>query len=55
MVNDIVSVLEIEQRELIREPVDLTQLTLAALAHFRASAENAGLVLTGEIAPDLPP
>jgi len=55
LVNDIIGVLEIEQRELIRAPVDLAPLVRAGLAEFRAAAENAGLVLTTEIVPELPP
>jgi signal transduction histidine kinase len=55
LVNDIIGVLETEQRELIRAPVDLAPLVRAGLAEFRAAAENAGLVLATEIVPELPP
>jgi signal transduction histidine kinase/response regulator of citrate/malate metabolism len=54
MVNDIINVLEVEQRELMREPIDLDALVRACLAEFRAAAERADLVLIPEIAPGLP-
>ena len=54
LVNDIVSVLEIEQRELVRERIDLESLARACLAEFRPAAEKADLVLSPEIAAGLP-
>ncbi len=55
MVNDIITVLEIEQRELVRAPTEVESLVRACLAEFRAAAEKADLVLTAEIVSGLPP
>jgi|GEM_PF-2142237 len=55
MVNDIVNILEIEQHELIREPVDLEALARACLAEFRAAAEKADVVPSLKVAPGAPP
>jgi signal transduction histidine kinase len=54
LVDNITSVLEIEQRELVLEPIDLTQLVRKVLADYGATAENADVVLSAETEPDLP-
>ncbi len=54
LVNDIVTVLAIEQRELIREPFDLVMLVRSVLTGFRPAAEQADLVLSAEIPLHLP-
>ena len=54
MVNDIVGALEVEHRELIRQPLDLSQLVRTALTDLRVAAEKADLVLSAEIVPELP-
>jgi len=55
LVDDIVSVLEHEGRELKREPVDLTQLVSTSLTDFQATAQKGGLALSAETAPNLLP
>ena len=55
LVDDIVAVLTIEAQELKREPLSLAQLVRTSLADFQAVAEKAGLILSAEIAPGLPP
>jgi signal transduction histidine kinase len=54
LVNDIITVLEIEQRELVREPFDMVMLVRSVLTGFRPAAEQADLVLSAEIPPHLP-
>ena len=54
MVGDIISVLEIEQREIVRAPVNLAQLVRMSLIELRATAEQSDLVLSAEIEPGLP-
>ena len=54
MVNDIISVLEIEQHELRREPLDLGSLVRACVAEFWNAAEKADLVLSTDVAHGLP-
>jgi len=54
LVDDIMSILEVEQRELKREPVELILLVRTSLADFRPAADQAGLTLHAEIAPDMP-
>lgn len=46
------AILEAEGRELRREPVDLAQLSRAALADFQVTAAKSELSLTAEIIPD---
>jgi len=55
LVEDIVAVLTIEAQELKRESLSLAQLVRTSLADFRAVAEKAGLTLSAEIAPGVPP
>lgn len=54
LVNDIISALEIERRELVREPIDLETMVRTCLTEFRAAAEKAEVILGPEIAPGLP-
>ena len=55
LVNDIVNILEIDRRKLVREPTDLAWVVRASLADLQAVAEQAEIVLSAEITPDLPP
>ncbi len=54
LVDDIMSILEVERRELTQESVDLAQLIRTSLADFQPAAQRAGLTLSADIAPDLP-
>lgn len=54
LVDDIMSILEVERRELKQESVDLAQLIRTSLADFQPAAQRAGLTLSADIAPDLP-
>jgi signal transduction histidine kinase len=54
LVDDIMSILEVERRELKQEPVDLAQLIRTSLADFQPAAQKASLTLSADIAPDLP-
>jgi PAS domain S-box-containing protein len=54
LVDDIVGILEVERRESKHEPVDLMLLVQTLLADFRPAADQAGLALHAEIAPDVP-
>jgi len=54
LVDNITSTLETEQRELVREPIDLARLVRMVLADYQATAESADLVLSAETEPDLP-
>jgi signal transduction histidine kinase len=55
MVDDVVSILEMESRELKREPIDMAQLVSLSVADFQATAQKGGLALVAEIAPGLQP
>ena len=54
LVEDIMGILEVEQRELTLEVVDLAALVRTAVADFEPAAQKAGLALRAEIAPNLP-
>jgi signal transduction histidine kinase len=54
LVDDITAILELEARDLQREPVDLASLVHGVLDHFRVIAEQQGLTLRADVAPDLP-
>jgi len=54
LVDDIVGVLEVEQRILKREPVDLVALVRMVMADFASAAKQSGLTLSAEIAPNVP-
>jgi signal transduction histidine kinase len=55
MVTDLTAILAAQTRAPQKEPVYPTELVNALLADFEISAAEAGLTLTAEIAPDLPP
>jgi len=55
LVEDITLILGAEARPLERVPVALDELARAAVEDFRVAAEESGLALEAEIAPDLPP
>jgi len=54
LVDDLTAILETDAQKSKREPVDLAALAHGMLADFRAAAEQAGLTLKAQIAPDLP-
>ncbi len=54
LIDDINAILEVETRELQWEMVDLAELFRPQLADFSASAEQGGLALEFQLAPDLP-
>jgi signal transduction histidine kinase len=55
LVEDITLILGAEARPLAREPVALDELTRAAVDDFRVAADQAGLTVNSEIAPDVAP
>ncbi|HET7375886.1 MAG TPA: HAMP domain-containing sensor histidine kinase, partial [Anaerolineae bacterium] len=55
LVDQILRLLEIENREPSHEPVDLGQLVRAEIGDFEVSARQADLTLAVDIQPDLPP
>jgi PAS domain S-box-containing protein len=55
LVDDIVSILATERRELKRGPVDLAQIACTSITDFQTAARNALITLTAQVEPDLPP
>ena len=55
LVEEVISVLEIENRSLKEESIDLGRLVKSLLADFQTAAQTSGLTLGADIAPDLPP
>lgn len=55
MVDDLIAILEAEERALKMEDFDLGGLIKTLLGEFEISAQNAGIVLTSHIANGLPP
>jgi signal transduction histidine kinase len=54
MVNDLIAILTVEAHELSKEPVDLVGMIHAMVSDFRAAAAEAELLLTAEIAAEVP-
>jgi signal transduction histidine kinase len=55
MVDDLTAVLEAERTDVVREPVDLTEVVQRLMVDFAGSAYQAGLTLATDIQPNLPP
>lgn len=57
IINDVLDLSRVEagRMEVRREPVEVRSTVLSAITMVRERAENAGLVLTADIAPALPP
>jgi PAS domain S-box-containing protein len=55
MVDTLITILETDTQELKPEPVQLADLVQTLLTDFRVVAEQAGLTLKAEVAPNLPP
>jgi signal transduction histidine kinase len=55
LVDDIVGILAVENRQLQRESVDLAHMIRQGLADFQSAVSKVGLSLEAEIAPDVPP
>jgi signal transduction histidine kinase len=54
IVNDLIAILVVGAQELRQEPVDIAGLVRTVLADFQTTAEQAGVSMKAEIAPDLP-
>jgi signal transduction histidine kinase len=54
LVDDITNLLAVETRPMSEAPVAVDSLTQTAVEDFRVAAQQAGLVLEAEIAPELP-
>jgi signal transduction histidine kinase len=55
MLDDLLAILEVEANHIRGEPVDLAGLVRSLLSEYTTHLESAGLALTTEIDPNLPP
>jgi len=55
MLDDLLAILAAETHKMAMEPVDLAQLLETMLVDFQAAAKQSDIVLTADMAADLPP